>query len=220
METSHHDKKTRRNIRLVVVGVLMFSAVTITALVNKMSQPRILNKWELQDYGALILDKPQALTQFQLLDERGEEFDQQDLVGKWTVVFFGFSHCTDICAPTMSVLGKTYAELKSEEQKEFEIVFVTVDPERDTPAVLGEYVSRFHSDFHGLSGSTKDLGNFASQLKVPYRVIPSSEEETLGHSANLILINPRGELHGFFKPPFAHGALRVVWRSLRATYSD
>jgi protein SCO1/2 len=226
MENTRNDKNTKRNIRLIVIGVLVFSAVTIAALANKLSQPRILNKYELRDYGALLLDEPQPLLDFALLDQDGEIFNRQRLQGRWTVFFFGFTHCGDICPATMSVLAKTYAELKAPVKTDFQVVFVTVDPDRDTGPVLKDYTTRFNADFVGLTGAMPDLINFASQMKVPYRPVLEGQESSSDtqqepqHSANLVVVNPKGELHGFFRPPFAHGGLRVVWRSLRAGHAD
>jgi protein SCO1/2 len=229
MNNQRDDKKLRRNTRFVVLGVLVFSAITITALVNKLSQPRILNEYELRDYGALLLDDPKPLLDFTLLDQDGEVFDRGRLSGKWTVIFFGFTNCRDICPTTMSLLAKTYVELKPEEKIDFEVVFVTVDPERDRPQVLKNYVSGFNTDFVGITGVQADLINFASQLQIPYfpalqtrQILDNSLEEQDGpqHSEKLILLNPRGELQGYFRPPFAHGALRVAWRSLRASFVD
>jgi len=219
MENAHDPKKVKRNIRLVIIGVLVFSAITIAALVNKLSTPRILNKYELRDYGVLMLDKPHPLLEVQLLDQHGEVFNFERLRGKWAVVFFGFTHCGDICPTTMSVLAKTYAELKPEVKEDFVIVFVTVDPDRDTPLVLRDYVAGYNPDFVAVTGTPRDLINFASQMKVPYRPVLNNQQEEPQHSANLILINPDGELYGFIRPPFAHGSLRVVWRSLRASYA-
>ncbi len=225
MANALHDKKTTRNIRLIIVGVLVFSMATVAALANKLSQPRILNKYELRDYGALLLDEPQPLIDFTLLDQDGKIFDRRRLQGSWTVFFFGFTNCGDICPTTMSVLAKTYAELKAPIKSDFQVVFVTVDPDRDTGPILKAYTTRFNPDFLGLTGTMADLINFSSQMKVPYR--PALESPGLSgdtaqvpqHSANLVVVNPKGELHGFFRPPFAHGGLRVVWRSLRADYA-
>lgn len=228
MNNVRDNVKTRRNIRIVVVCVLAFSAITIAALVNKLSQPRILNKYELRDYGALLLDEPRSILDFALLDHRGGVFTRDDLLGKWTIFFFGFTHCGDICPTTMSLLAKTYSELKPAEKADFGIVFVTVDPDRDKLPVLKDYVLSFNADFVGVTGAEADLISLAGQLQVSYITAQRGQselnnrqlqEDQLQHSSTLILINPRGELHGYFRPPFAHGALRVVWRSLRASYT-
>ncbi len=213
----NRDKKIKRNIRLVVVGVIVFSTLTMAALINKLSTPRILNKHELRDYGVIVLDDPRPILPFELQDHSAQPFGLEQLQGRWSVLFFGFTHCGDICPATMAVLAKTYAELPEKEKQAFDVVLVSVDPARDTPAVMAQYVSGFNQDFVGVTGNAGDLINFASQLSVPYR--PGLQGEEPQHSGNLVLVNPRGEIHGFIKPPFAHGSLRVVWRSLKNSFA-
>lgn len=218
MSQSAEGRAIKRNIRLVVIGVLVFSSVTIGALINKLSQPRILNKYELRDYGAILLDEAKPLLDFQLVNQAEQVFGRQQLAGKWTILFFGFTHCGDICPTTMAELARTYQQLKPEEKRNFNVVLVTVDPERDSPQVLERYVSRFHEDFIGLTGNPGELISFASQVNMAYQ--PGNTGADPQHSGNLVLINPDVELHGFFRPPFAHGSLRVAWRSLMASYKN
>ncbi len=213
------DLKVKRNIRLIVVAVAIFAVFAIVAVGKKLSSPRILNTYELRDYGAMMLEDPTELLEFTLSDQHGGAFGLEQLRGHWTIVFFGFSHCVDICPTTMAVLAETYQALKPEEKADIQVVLVTVDPERDTPERLVEYLARFEPGFLGLSGEHAALMGFASQLHAAYEPEFEAEENyQVTHSGNLILINPKGELHGYFRPPFAHGGLRVAWRSIRATY--
>lgn len=213
------DLKVKRNIRLIVVAVAIFAVFTIVAVGKKLSSPRILNAYELRDYGAMMLEEPTELLEFSLTDQHGDAFGPEQLRGHWTLVFFGFSHCADICPTTMAVLAETYQALKPEEKADLQVVLVTVDPERDTPEQLAEYLARFDPSFLGLSGDHAALMGFASQLHSAYE--PEFEGEQnyqVTHSGNLMLINPKGGLHGYFRPPFAHGGLRVAWRSIRETF--
>ena len=213
------DPKVKRNIRLIVAAVAVFAVFAIVAVGKKLSSPRILNTYELRDYGAMMLEEPTELVEFALTDQHGSVFGPEQLRGHWTLVFFGFSHCADICPTTMAVLAETYQALKPEEQADLQVVLVTVDPERDTPKQLGEYLVRFDPGFLGLSGDHAALMGFARQLHSAYE--PEFEGEDnyqVTHSGNLMLINPEGELHGYFRPPFAHGSLRVAWRSIRETF--
>lgn len=213
------DLKVKRNIRLIVVAVAIFAVFTIVAVGKKLSSPRILNAYELRDYGAMMLEEPTELVDFALTDQHGSAFGPEQLLGYWTLVFFGFSHCADICPTTMAVLGETFQALKPEEQADLNVIMVTVDPQRDTPEQLQKYLARFNPSFTGLSGEHAALMGFARQLHSAYE--PEFEGEDnyqVTHSGNLILINPEGELHGYFRPPFAHGGLRVAWRSIRETF--
>ena len=213
------DLKVKRNIRLIIVAVALFAVFAIVAVGKKLSSPRILNTYELRDYGAMMLEEPTELVEFTLTDQYGSNFGSEQLLGQWTLVFFGFSHCADICPTTMAVLGETYKALKPEEQADLNVIMVTVDPQRDTPEQLQKYMARFDPSFTGLSGEHSALMGFARQLHSAYE--PEFEGENnyqVTHSGNLILINPEGELHGYFRPPFAHGGLRVAWRSIRETF--
>lgn len=220
MEKPVYDKNTRRNIRLVIVGVLAFAILTLASLVNKLTQPRILNAYELRDYGALLLDQPQPVPAFSLSDHDENVFDQMRLPGLWTVIFFGFTSCGDICPTTMAELAKTYGELEPDIKQAFQVVLITVDPDRDTPARLKDYVQNFDQDFIGVTGAKSELIALASALKVPYNPVldPEAGDQQPQHSPSLVLINPAGELQGYFRPPLVHGGLRVVWRSLNASY--
>ena len=213
------DPKVKRNIRLIVAAVAIFAVFTIVAVGKKLSSPRILNAYELRDYGAMMLEEPTELIEFALSDHHGDAFGPEQLRGHWTMVFFGFTHCADICPTTMAVLAETYQAMKPEEQADLQVVLVTVDPQRDTLEKLGKYLARFDASFIGLSGEHAALMGFASQLHSAYEPEFETEENyQVTHSGNLMLINPDGDLHGYFRPPFAHGGLRVAWRSIRETF--
>jgi len=213
------DAKVKLNIRLIVVGVAIFAAVAIFSVGKKLSGPRILNQYQLRDYGARVLDEPASLEAFTLTDQRGERFGLEQVEGQWSMVFFGFTHCADICPTTMAILAQTYGALKPEDKAELQVVMVTVDPARDSAEQLDQYLARFDESFIGLHGSQEELQSFARQLLVAYEPeLEAQENYQVSHSGNLMLINPRGELHGYFRPPFVHGSLRVAWRSIRETF--
>ncbi len=218
-ESELEQDNVKRNIRLTVIGVLVFSTLTIGALVNKLSSPRILNQYQLRDYGALILDTPRPFSDFALLDQLGNEIGKQRLTGRWSILFFGFTHCADICPTTVSTLAKMYSELKPEDQEDLQVVLITVDAQRDTPRRMQEYLAEFHQDFIGITGNPYVILKLAAEVNIAYdATAPAEQDYQIPHSGDLVLINPKGELHGYFRPPFEHGNLRVAWRSLRATY--
>jgi len=213
------DAAVKRNIRLIVVAVAIFAAFAIYSVGSKLSGPRILNKYQLRDYGARVLDAPAPLAEFSLTDQYGERFALEQVRGQWSMVFFGFTHCADICPTTMAILAETYGALKPEDKAELQVVMVTVDPQRDNPEQLEQYLARFDGSFLGLHGTQAELTGFARQLHVAYEPeLAGQDNYQVAHSGNLMLINPRGELHGYFRPPFVHGSLRVAWRSIRETF--
>lgn len=209
--------RTRRNIRLTVVAIVIFSLLAVAGLVNKLSSPRILNEYQLRSYGAIMLPSPRAIADVALVDHRGQPFTPANLKGKWSLVFFGFSHCGDVCPTTLATLAKMYSELKDDEKRALQILLVTVDPERDSPAVLAKYVARFNPDLIGVTGEASQIAKFAGNLALAYNpVAGAGDDYQVEHSANLALIDPAGNLVGYLRPPHEHGSMRVVWRSLRA----
>ncbi|MBQ0798049.1 MAG: SCO family protein [Porticoccaceae bacterium] len=220
---THHDPLVRRNIRITVAVALTFALITVAALVNKLSQPRILNQYELRDYGAYLLDSPRATDAIALIDHKGQAYTEARLPGSWTLVFFGFSHCADICPTTMATLAKMYQELKPKEKADLNVVLISVDPERDTPQVLADYVKQFNPDFTGVTGEAAQIKQLSLQWNTGFEApaddnTADSENYQVAHSSSLVLLNPKGELHGFIRPPLEHGSLRVLWRSIRTTY--
>jgi protein SCO1/2 len=213
------DHVTRRNIRLTVVLALVFVALVITGLMYRLSQPRILNRYELRNQHVYLIDPPRPVAALSLVDQAGQPFTEAQLQGHWTLVFFGFTHCADVCPTTLATLGKMYAELKPREQQDLKVIFISVDPQRDAPPVLASYVAGFHPDFVGVTGESARLLKVSLEWQSGFEPpVAGGAEYQVQHSGNLVLINPRGELHALLVPPFEHGALRVAWRSLRAVY--
>ncbi len=225
------DPKVKRNIRITVALALTFALLTIAGLANKLSQPRILNQYELRDYGAYMLEPPKAINSIALIDHQQQPFTEAYFTGSWTLVFFGFSNCTDVCPTAMATLAKMYQELKPKEKADLNVVLITVDPERDTPEVLAKYVAGYNPDFVGVTGDIHRIKQLALQWNTGFEAASTKEgvgsgaEQTnnaenyqVEHSGNLLLLNPKGELHAFIRPPLEHGGLRVLWRSIRKTY--
>lgn len=213
------DPIVKRNIRITVAVALAFALLTIGGLVNKLSKPRILTPYEVRDYGAYLLDSPRGINAITLVDHKGEAFTEAYFKGRWTLVFFGFTHCADICPTTMATLAKTYQELKPKEKADLNVVLISVDPERDTPEVLAKYVAAYNPDFVGVTGDVHRIQQLALQWNTGFELPEKNNENyQVQHSGNLLLFNPEGELHGFIRPPLEHGALRVLWRSIRATH--
>jgi protein SCO1/2 len=209
-----------RNIRLTVLGLLIFIGVVVAGFVHRISQPRVMTDTELRLNGAYMFETPRALPAFELVDHHGKLFDKQRLQDKWTLVFFGFTHCPDICPTTMSLLSRFMQELDGlPEQTDTQVVMVTVDPARDDVAQLAKYVPYFNPDFIGVSGEFMDIHRFATALNTPFRKVPGQGENyQVDHSANLVLINPRGDYQGFFKAPLDLAKLKVTYRSVRAVW--
>ena len=207
------------SVRLTVVIALVFVTLVVVGFAYKLNQPRILNKYELRANGAVELDTPRKFSDFQLTDHGGQPFTQENLKGKWTLIFFGFTHCPDICPTTLAAAARMYAALDADEQENLQVVLISLDPERDTPEQLAKYVPYFNADFIGASGNRHVLLKLATELNVAYsKVDLENGDYTIDHSGNLVLINPYGHYHGFMKPPFEEGSMRLAWRSINASF--
>ncbi|WP_240725271.1 SCO family protein [Mangrovimicrobium sediminis] len=214
----HTDTQTR-NIRLTVAGVLLFILVVIFSFVHRMQQPRIMTTGEMKANGFYLLDTPRNFGEVQLVDHRGEPFTRAQLEGHWTFVFFGFTHCPDVCPTTMAFLNTLMQSLEGTEGEDTRVVMVTVDPARDTVEQLAQYVPFFNEDFIGVTGEFPDIYRFATALNAPFRKVPGQGEDyQVEHSANVVLINPKGDYHGFFRAPLDLGKMKGTYRSARALW--
>ena len=128
-----------------------------------------------------------------LTDQDGKPFDSTSLAGKPYAVFFGFTHCPDACPTTLSEIARVEDELGAP-AKELTTLFVTVDPERDTPEVLKEYISNFGGNTVALSGTPEQVAQAAKEYRVFYKKVPTSDGGyTMDHTAVLYLMGREGE---------------------------
>lgn len=205
-----------RRIGLTVVAVLVFIAVVLVSFVLRIQQPRLMSEAELRANGLVVLDMPRDPGPFALVDHRGEPFTPADLQGHWTLLFFGFTQCPDVCPTTMAFLDRFHEALEGTEVEDTDVVMVSVDPARDTPERLAGYVPYFNETFTGVTGEFLDLFRFATNLNAPFRKVPGQGDDYLvDHSANVVLINPRGHYHGFFRAPLDLARMKATYRAAR-----
>ena len=137
---------------------------------------------------------------FRLINHLGEPFTARQLQGKPSLVFFGFTHCPDVCPTTLAKLAQIK---KTAAIAGLQVLFVTVDPARDTPAVLGPYVHAFDPDFIGLTGDNQTILKMAGNFGVAVNKIDLSDGDyVMDHSAVVFLLNGHGQIAGIFTPPF------------------
>lgn len=156
------------------------------------------------DRALLSYPTPRTVADFELTDHRQEQVGLQTFRGRWSLLFFGFTHCPDVCPDTLYRLQQTLERLPEAAQKNLAIYFVSVDPERDSPERMAEYLARFSDRFTGLTGDHAQLLPFSRQLGIAYHVgahEPGELEYAVEHSAGIVLLNPEAELHGIFTAP-------------------
>jgi protein SCO1/2 len=133
---------------------------------------------------------------FVLTDAQGRKFDSRSLEGKPHVMFFGFTHCPDVCPNTLARVAKLRKQLGKGDDA-FEIVFVTVDPERDTPAELGKYVKLFNTPVTALTGTPQEIASVARSFGIYARKAPTEGGGyTMDHSAQVLLFDGDGAFRG------------------------
>ncbi|MFC7377914.1 SCO family protein [Brevundimonas sp. GCM10030266] len=128
---------------------------------------------------------------FQLVNEEGQPVDQTMLNGKWSLVFFGFTYCPDYCPTTLAMLEATKAELGAQGEN-LQLVFISVDPERDTPKAMKDYLSTYPMDVVGLTGTPEQVRAAADAYRVSYSRNGEGENYTVNHSLTIFLIGPDG----------------------------
>ena len=208
-----------RGVRFTVLALVIFIAIVVAGFVHKIAQPRILTAVEMKINGLYLLDTPRNFGELDLVDHHGQPFTNERLKGKWTLVFFGFTYCPDVCPTTMSFLNDFMGQLQGTEAEDTEVVMVSVDPARDTVEQLAGYVPYFNPDFTGVTGEFLDIHRFATALNTPFRKVPGQGENyQVDHSTNVVLINPRGDYHGFFKAPLDMAKMKLTYRSARALW--
>lgn len=152
-----------------------------------------------------VLPEPMKIEPFALTDQDGRTLDAAALEGRWTLLFTGFTHCPDICPTTLATLAELDGRLGAAAPR---FLFVSVDPERDTPERIAAYLAHFDPDLVGATGSRDAIESFTRGLGLAQVRNPGvGDEYTVDHSAALVLIDPRVRYAGYFQPPFDTDAL-------------
>ena len=201
-------------VRWTIAGVLLFMTIVVASFIHRVGEPRIMSLAETRANGLFLFDTPRDVGDFSLTDHRGLSFTRDDLTDRWTLIFFGFTHCPDICPTTMAELAELNSQLADTEASDARVVMVSVDPAQDTPDRLAQYLPYFHPDFIGVTGEFADILSVAQRLNAPFRKVSEPDGGyQMEHSANVMLMNPRGDYHGFFRAPLDIPKMRVTLRS-------
>ena len=138
---------------------------------------------------------------FQLVDQEGRPVDQTILNGKWSLVFFGFTYCPEFCPTTLAEIAAVQQQL-GDKAKDLQIVFISIDPERDTPQLLKDYLSSdgFPTGVIGLTGTPEQTAQVAKEYRAFYQKVGEGEGYTMNHSLTVYLMGPDGQ----FRSAVAH----------------
>lgn len=175
--------------------------------------------------GHTTLKKPAPLAEFLLQDHDGNDFDQTHFKGSWSMIFVGFTTCPDVCPTTLSNLEAVRADmgLRMRPDNIPRIIFLAVDPDRDKP-FLKDYLSYFHPQYLGITGSHKELDKLIKSIGGFYRIdkkYPTQIDYDVLHTAFVAIINPKGEMVAKINPPFqAHKTAEYLNNLIRGVVFD
>ncbi|MGF1642371.1 MAG: SCO family protein [Thiotrichales bacterium] len=203
----HLDRTDMKRFALYfAVGV---AALALGILLNVLiaPQPRQLAQppTDLLQRGTALSGQERPVAEFALTDAQGAPFGNAELRGQWTYIFFGYTQCPDICPVTLQVMAEALRELERRQaDREVQAVFVSVDPARDDNVKLKAYVEYFHPRMRGVSGDPEMLLRLTRPLGIIYNRTETPKDPDsylVDHSAQVLVINPRGELAAVLPPP-------------------
>lgn len=165
---------------------------------------------------ATIFSTPQPVIEFNLQNADGQVFSNAQLKERWSILFFGYTSCPDVCPTTLNQLASIWKTLNDTERTKLQFVFVSVDPNRDTPEKLAAYVHYFSPEFVGATGTPEQIRSLTKSLGAPVIILPSADGSTytVDHSASLFLINPQQQFAGTISPPYQADALASDLKAL------
>lgn len=217
MSETHPQR--RKSIRLSGIALLaLFGGVAAAWITDRIGTPR---PPQLQA-ATPLLSQAKPLPAFQLTDSAGQPFDNSRLAGHWSWMFFGYTYCPDICPTTLATLNTAMQLIAGQGGVEdTQIVFVSVDPERDTPKKLKEYVDYFNPGFIGVTGRAPEIDELTRALGILHTRVPSPSGDgayLMDHSASILLIGPEGKLVALFSVPHKAQWLASDFEKLRDYY--
>ena len=206
-------------VRTTVLLCVAFVAIVLGALAYKITREPLLDEAALKEQGTFLLPAPRDIAPFNLTDQSGNAFDNASLNGHWSLVFFGFTSCPDVCPVTLSALAQVEKKLADAGRKDLleklKIYFVSVDPDRDDRQVVAKYVAAFSPDFTGVVGAHDALASFAQQLNVAFMKVPDAHGGyTIDHTGNIVIIDPKGRYAGFMKLPHQPDRILMAYKSI------
>jgi protein SCO1/2 len=182
----------------------MVIAATAAAVVGGAVGRHYWQSEPLPKIGGYVLSEPRTLPPVALVDEHGRAFGPADFSGRWSFLYFGYTYCPDVCPLTLVELAKVKKILAEQLPETLtDYYLVSVDPGRDTPERLREYVTYFDPSFHGLTGSIDDLKSLTQQTGSVFFVPEGQSEDgyLVSHSSNIALLDPEGRLCAVFTSP-------------------
>jgi protein SCO1 len=210
------EKKNGRLIGIIVIVIIILAGLGVYSYSkqktaseqqpNTPAAPENAQNPSTPSSSPTLLPTPKTINNFTLTDDTGKPFTNDNLKNHWTFMFFGFTHCGDVCPNTLAELNKMYQQLEAKLPADQlpQIVFISVDPERDTTDVLHQYVQNFNPHFIAATGNIDSLNPFVQDLGIYYSKVPNEQDPntySMDHSSQLYVFNPDGNWAGILTYP-------------------
>ena len=214
MSTENQQSALKRILIAIIVAALAMAAGiwAARAVLEHKSVPDELD--------ATRFPVAREMAPFSLLDHNNAVFDNNALGKRWSFIFFGYTHCPDVCPTTLSVLNSVAHKL-GDLDEDIRFVFLSVDPERDTPEQLAQFVSYFNGEFIGVTGTPEGIQQITRQLGVLHSRVQAEEGASgylVDHTASVFLFDPDGRYHAVFTPPLSADAIAGDFRKMLQAY--
>jgi len=203
--------------RLIFITLLVLGSIAAGVLLGLWSSRNEATRTPVHpDIEGLLWPSPRTLAPFTVTDHLGQPFGLEQMSGKWSLLFFGYTHCPDACPLTLTVLKDFYEKLAGENAAgDVQVIFVTVDPARDTPEQMANYVRYFNGKFIGLTGTVEQISTLAQQIGVLFYKADNNEDYAMAHSVAVYLISPAREWVGVFAPPHNAEDMLARFKAIR-----
>ena len=203
------------SIRITVASCLLIVSMVAGLFVYSTISPKELTAEEYKQIGFYKLVRSRQINNFELT-EGDRKFSNNDLKGSWDVLFLGFASCPHMCPMTMKKMAMTNSSLSEETSSKINFRMISVDPVRDTPEKMQQYVEAFNPSFTGITGNIEVIYKLATDLTLPFVPVIASDNANydMDHSMNLAVIDPNGNYFGFFKSPHTPENMAKVLESI------
>ncbi len=197
----------------ILLAVITVLSLTGGYWVSQQTQKRLPRTPD--TLGATVVPEARELIPFELINQDNQAFTQENLKHKWSLIFFGFTHCPDICPSTLKTLQTFWQGLSVPVRNKTQIIFMSVDPKRDTPAIMKEYVQFFEPSFVAITGKLDQVTAFTRSLGVMYEYVPQGKGDySVNHSAQITLIDPQARLRAIFPAPHNPNEMRRSYNEI------
>lgn len=201
------NEKKRRNLFIII----LFDLFIIVSLIIYFG---IFREYTSVDITGTYIKNPIAIKEFHFTDNLGKPFSKKNLLGHWSMVFFGFTNCPMICPVTMAQLDAMYKILQQDipENKLPDIVFISVDPERDTVNKINDFVHSINTNFKGIRADLAETRRLEKDLHI---IVTNTN--TINHSMEILLLNPEAKVQAYFSFPAQADKLASDYKSILAS---